>query len=83
MSRYLVRRIEEHPAIVLHANSEMTALAGSDHLARVTWYDRQTRSSEAHDIRHVFVMTGAAPNTRWLEGCVALDAKGPSRPGPT
>lgn len=82
MSRYLVRRIEEHPAIVLHANSEMTALAGSDHLARVTWYDRQTRSSEAHDIRHVFVMTGAAPNTRWLEGCVALDAKGFIKTGP-
>ena len=30
-------------------------------------------SLETHDIRHVFVMTGAAPSTRWLDGCVVLD----------
>lgn len=27
-------------------------------------------------IGHLFVMTGAVPNTTWLEGCVVLDAKG-------
>src|SRR5262249_30526333 len=27
-------------------------------------------------LRHVFVMTGAAPCTPWLDGCVALDEKG-------
>jgi thioredoxin reductase len=27
-------------------------------------------------IGHVFMMTGAVPNTRWLDGCIALDAKG-------
>ena len=27
-------------------------------------------------IRHLFLMTGAIPNTAWLNGCVALDAKG-------
>jgi thioredoxin reductase (NADPH) len=32
--------------------------------------------TEEHKIRHVFVMTGAAPNTGWLDGCVVLDAKG-------
>ncbi|HTS02397.1 MAG TPA: copper transporter, partial [Thermoanaerobaculia bacterium] len=30
----------------------------------------------AADVRHVFVMTGADPNTAWLGGCVALDEKG-------
>jgi len=29
-----------------------------------------------HPIRHLFVMAGADPNTRWLDGCVALDSKG-------
>ena len=24
---------------------------------------------------HVFLMTGAVPNTRWLSGCVVLDAQ--------
>jgi len=35
-----------------------------------------------HEIRHVFVMTGAVPNTRWLDGCVALDARGFIKTGP-
>ncbi len=34
------------------------------------------------DVRHVFVMTGAAPSTRWLDGCIALDAKGFIKTGP-
>jgi len=31
---------------------------------------------EHQAIRHVFVMTGATPNTRWLNGCVAQDSAG-------
>ena len=27
-------------------------------------------------IRHLFLFIGAEPNTTWLSGCVALDAKG-------
>ena len=30
---------------------------------------------ETRPIRHVFLMTGADPNTEWLEGCVRLDDK--------
>ena len=33
-------------------------------------------------IRHVFVMTGADPNTGWLNGCIVLDAKGFINTGP-
>ena len=32
--------------------------------------------TEEHIIRHVFLMTGATPNTGWLDGCLALDSKG-------
>src|SRR5262249_54128260 len=35
-----------------------------------------TGQIENRKIRHLFLMTGAVPNTRWLNGCVALDAKG-------
>jgi len=31
---------------------------------------------ERRAVRHVFVMTGAEPATRWLPNCVALDDKG-------
>jgi thioredoxin reductase (NADPH) len=76
MSRYLIRRIEDNPSIVLHTHTEIMALEGDRHLERVRWRDRASGREEAHDIRHVFVMTGAVPNTRWLDGCVATDAKG-------
>jgi thioredoxin reductase (NADPH) len=76
MSRYLIQRIEETPAIVLRPHTVITALEGGDHLERVRWRDNQTGTSETHAIRHVFAMTGAVPNTRWLGGCVALDAQG-------
>ncbi len=76
MSRYLIRRIEETPTIVLRTNTEVVALEGEDHLESVRWRNRQTGQTEEHKIRHVFVMTGAIPNTGWLDGCLALDAKG-------
>jgi thioredoxin reductase (NADPH) len=76
MSRYLIRRIEESPAIVFRPQTEILALEGSDHLERVRWRDNQTGKIETHAISHVFVMAGAIPNTHWLDGCVALDAKG-------
>ena len=81
MSRYLIRRIEEHPSIVLRTSTQIVALEGNGQLARVRWRD-QTGAVEAHDIRHVFLMTGAVPKTRWLDGCVALDDKGFVKTGP-
>jgi len=82
MSRYLIRRIEQNPAIVLRINTEIVALEGSNHLEKVSWRDAQTGDIETHDIRHIFLMTGAVPGTKWIEGCVALDAKGFIKTGP-
>jgi thioredoxin reductase (NADPH) len=82
MSRYLVRRIEESPAIVLRTSTQLIGLDGDGALARVRWRDDRTGSVEAHDIRHVFIMAGAVPNTRWLDGCVALDDAAFVKTGP-
>ncbi len=82
MSRYLIRRIEENRAIVLRTETELTALEGGNHLERVRWRNGQTAAAEIHEIRHVFIMAGAAPNTRWLDGCVGLDANGFIKTGP-
>jgi thioredoxin reductase (NADPH) len=81
MSRYLIRRIEDHPAIVRHVHSEIVSLEGNGHLEQVGWRDQSGRI-ETHGIRHVFTMTGAVPSTRWLDGCLALDAKGFIKTGP-
>jgi thioredoxin reductase (NADPH) len=76
MSQYLVRRIQETPNIIVHTHTEIGALEGSGRLERVRWRDNRTGATETHPIRHVFVMTGADPNTHWLHGCLQLDDKG-------
>jgi thioredoxin reductase (NADPH) len=76
MSRYLVRRIEDNPNIVLLTQTEIVALEGDSHLERVSWRNRETGQIETAAIRHVFVMTGAVPSTRWLADCLPLDAQG-------
>ena len=82
MSRYLIRRIEDHPAITLHVRTEVVGLEGDLHLEKVRWRDNPSGREEMHDIRHVFSMTGALPCTGWLGHCVALDARGFIKTGP-
>jgi thioredoxin reductase (NADPH) len=82
MSRYLIRRIEENPAIVLRTSTQVVALEGDGKLARIRWRDDKTGDVETHDIQHVFLMTGAVPNTQWLEGGLVLDDKGFLKTGP-
>jgi thioredoxin reductase (NADPH) len=76
MSRYLIRRIEENPAIELHFKTEIVDLEGDAHLERVTWRSNATGETSSNEIRHVFIMAGASPRTNWLSGCLALDNKG-------
>lgn len=82
ISRYLIRRIEDNPEIVLRTCREIVALAGSANLKRVRLRDNRSGEIEAHDIRHVFLMTGAVSSTQWLGGCLALDDKGFIKTGP-
>jgi thioredoxin reductase (NADPH) len=75
MSRHLISRIEASREITLRTLTEIEALEGDGHLERIRWRDTTTGTSDIHDIRHLFVMTGAEPNTAWLRGCLELDAK--------
>jgi thioredoxin reductase (NADPH) len=75
MSRYLIRRIEETPNIELRSHTQIVALEGAGSLESVTWKDAEGKVTTV-PCRHVFMMTGANPNTAWLDGCIALDEKG-------
>jgi thioredoxin reductase (NADPH) len=81
MSRYLVRRIEDTPNIQISTRTELVVLEGNGQLERVEWRDGSGRIT-SHEIRHVFLMTGAEANTGWLNGCVVLDEKGFVKTGP-
>jgi thioredoxin reductase (NADPH) len=76
MSRYLIHRIEVSSNITLRPFTEIAALEGDGRLESVRIVDRRRNETLVLPIRHVFLMTGASPNTKWLEGCVALDDKG-------
>ncbi len=76
MSRYLIRRIEENPNISLHVRTQIESLDGTDRLERVGWRTAGTPDLQMHEIGSVFLMTGAVPNTAWLQGCVKMDDKG-------
>lgn len=73
MSRYLVSRIEACPQITVHPRTEIEALEGEGHLERIHWCDKSKGVPRVCDTRHLFLMTGAEPNSAWLRGCLAMD----------
>lgn len=75
MSRYLIRRIEETPNITLHTHAQVTKLEGAEHLEGLE-VQRAGEAAGRWPVRHLFLMTGASPNTKWLDGCLSLDEKG-------
>ena len=81
MSDYLVQRIASSPKITVHPYSEITRLGGNRVLCEVSWTDRRTGTTETRAVANLFVMIGAEPNTEWLGGCLALDARGFVRTG--
>ncbi len=82
MSRYLINRIEETHNIKVHQLTEIVALEGNDCVESVRWRNAQINEIEEVPFRHIFMMAGAEPNTAWLDGRIALDAKGFVKTGP-
>jgi thioredoxin reductase (NADPH) len=78
MSRYLCDRIAAQPNIEVLTETEVVALQGPNGmLEKVTWRDRKGGAEATHDIRHLFLFIGAAPNTDWLaQSDIARDDKG-------
>lgn len=81
MSDYLLQRLQAHPRITIHTRTEVTALHGDDQLTGVTIKDRASGQDWHLNTHALFVMVGAAPNTEWLSGLIALDARGFVRTG--
>ncbi|MGA6967071.1 MAG: FAD-dependent oxidoreductase [Xanthobacteraceae bacterium] len=78
MSQYLIDRIEATPNIEVLTRTEVVALSGSPEgqLDRIRWRHRPSGQETEKPMRHLFLFVGAEPATSWLQGCVALDAKG-------
>jgi thioredoxin reductase (NADPH) len=76
MSNYLSSRLNADPAITIDYGTEVTALHGGEKLEAVTIRNVADSTELIIPTCALFIMVGAAPNTRWLSGLVALDDKG-------
>jgi len=76
MSSYLSNRLEADPAITIEYRAEVVDLHGDDTLAGVTIRNVDDGTTREVPTCALFIMVGAAPNTRWLSGLVDLDAQG-------
>jgi thioredoxin reductase (NADPH) len=82
MSRYLVDRIEAHPAIEVRTGCEVTAARGDGHLESLTLLDRGDGTCEEVAASWLFVFIGAQPRTDWLGKDVVRDERGYVVTGP-
>jgi thioredoxin reductase (NADPH) len=82
MSRYLIQRIADSARVQVQTRTQIEALEGDGWLQSVRCRHVDTGAVEALPVRYVFMMTGADPHTKWLEGCVRLDDKGFIKTGP-
>lgn len=76
MSEYLVKRLEEHPNIELHAATDVVGLQGQDWLDGITYRCRETGTENGCDCSFLFLFLGATPNTGWLPREMVCDERG-------
>ncbi|CAN7660216.1 FAD-dependent oxidoreductase [Caballeronia sp. LjRoot34] len=68
MSRYLIDRITSLPNVTLHSNTPVRAVeCDDDGLARVLCDSPE--GERVLNLRHLFLFTGAEPNSGWLGTC--------------
>ncbi|VXC79177.1 Cyclic nucleotide-regulated FAD-dependent pyridine nucleotide-disulfide oxidoreductase [Burkholderia sp. 8Y] len=82
MSHYLVERIGSLPNVTVHTHTQIVSLEGDDRV--LTAVNCKTPDGPKRlESRHLFLFTGADPNTDWLRDCsVNTDAKGFVLTGP-
>ena len=76
MSRYLIDRIAALPNVTIHANTTIEAMEGDDAVLASLRCVGPTGPLTLL-LKHLFLFTGADPNTKWLRTCrVRNDAGG-------
>jgi len=76
MSQYLIDQINETKNITVMANSEVTAVEGTEHLRAITINNNKSGESETLPADAIFIFIGAVPSTAIVKGIVELDEAG-------
>src|SRR6266403_1570386 len=82
MSQYLINQLKETANVQIEFNSSVVEAYGEDHLEAISVHC--TASNEVNKVpaNSLFIMIGAAPNTKWLADIVDRDERGFILSGP-
>nr|WP_314623993.1 FAD-dependent oxidoreductase [uncultured Noviherbaspirillum sp.] len=81
MSHYLIQRLQAAHNVTIHSETSVVELVGGEQLETVRCR-HAGQPVRDYPVEHLFLFLGAAPNTAWLNDCIALDDKGFVKTGP-
>jgi thioredoxin reductase (NADPH) len=82
MSQYLINQLKETANIQIEFNSSIVEAHGEDHLEAISVHCTVTNEVNKVPANSLFIMIGAAPNTKWLADIVERDERGFILSGP-
>ncbi|OPX35049.1 thioredoxin-disulfide reductase [candidate division KSB1 bacterium 4484_188] len=74
--KILVERVQQHPNVECHLNTEVVAIEGKERVNGIQIRNRATGKTERLPVQGVFVYIGLQPTTAFLKGAVKLDKYG-------
>lgn len=75
-ANYLVENISKVPNIIVHGNTEVSAVQGENVLEKVTLKNSTTGEETTVPAKALFIYIGAKPGTTWLDDTLEKDEKG-------
>jgi thioredoxin reductase (NADPH) len=75
-ANYLVENISRVPNIIIHGNTEVSAVHGENVLEKVTLKNSNTGEETTVAAKALFIYIGAKPGTGWLDNTLLKDEKG-------
>jgi thioredoxin reductase (NADPH) len=82
MSQYLIDQLKQTPNIQIEFNTSVVEAHGEVHLESLSVLCNTTNEVERLPANSLFIMIGAAPNTKWLADVVERDERGFILSGP-
>ena len=76
MSQYLINQLKETPNVQIEFNSSLLEAHGEDHLESISVLCSATNEVNTVPANSLFIMIGAAPNTKWLGNVIERDERG-------
>ena len=82
MSQYLINQLKETRNVQIELNSSLVEAHGENHLEAISVHCTSSNETNKVAANSLFIMIGAAPNTKWLADIVERDEQGFILSGP-